>query len=234
MASRPFEKYFYHASLLKYIHLFNAIMSDLKIETERGLMEVPLHMAIGRRNDLNRNIPANSLPFATMSFGQFEINKQVTKSQRVTQSTETARSKQRIPVIINFEYNIRTKKLLEALQVLEQIYSVFTPSVDCVIKDNETLQQDQAVKIKLTGHTISDNWEGDAAESPHIDCAFTFDVYGFIYGEDYWVDDGSGQSDNTIKEIIIEMSNDMKMPWSELPTWFTVDKDGVHHPGEGD
>ncbi|AJQ20820.1 tail completion protein [Salmonella phage vB_SentM_Phi_10] len=229
--ARPFEKYFYHESLLKYIHVFNAIMSDLKVKTERGLMEIPLHMAIGRRNDLNRNVPANMLPFATMSFGQFEINKQVTKSYHNQISTATARSKQRIPIIIDFEYNIRTKKLVEMLQVLEQIYSVFTPSIDCQIKDNDTLSQDQNVKIILTSHTISDNWEGDATESPHIDCTFNFQLHGHIYGEDYWVDDGSGGGDpNVIKEIIIEMSNDLNMPWSELPEWFRVDKDGIHHP----
>ena len=78
--ARPFEKYFYHESFLKYIDLFATIMSDLKVDTERGLMEVPLHMAIGRRNDLNRNVPSNMLPFATFSFGQFEPNKSVTKS----------------------------------------------------------------------------------------------------------------------------------------------------------
>ena len=230
--AKPFEKYFYHESLLNYIHLFSTIMSDLKINTERGIMKVPLHMAIGRRNDLNRNVPSNMLPFATMSFGQFEINKQVTKSYRNRQSTQTAGAKQRIPIIIDFEYNIRTKKLIEMLQVLEQIYSVFTPSIDCVIKDNDTLEQDQNVKLQLMSHQMSDNWEGDAAESPHIDCGFMFQVHGFIYGEDYWVD-GSGQGgDEGIKEVIINMSNDLKMPWSELPEWFRVDKDGIHHPGD--
>lgn len=230
--AKPFEKYFYHESLLKYIHLFSTIMSDLKINTERGIMKVPLHMAIGRRNDLNRNVPSNMLPFATMSFGQFEINKQVTKSYHNRQSTQTAGAKQRIPIIIDFEYNIRTKKLIEMLQVLEQVYSVFTPSIDCVIKDNDTLKQDQNVKIQLMSHQMSDNWEGDASESPHIDCGFMFQVHGFIYGEDYWVD-GSGQGgDQGIKEVIVNMSNDLKMPWSELPEWFRVDKDGIHHPGD--
>lgn len=229
--AKPFETYFYHGSLLKYIHLFSAIMSKLKVKTERGLMEVPVHMAIGRRNDLNRNVPANMLPFATTSFGAFEINKQVTKSFHNRQSTVTAGAKQRIPIIIDFEYNIRTKKLAEMLQVLEQMYSVFTPSLDCVIKDNETLQQDQNVKLQLMSHQLTDNWEGEADDSPHVDCGFTFQLHGFIYGEDYWVDDGSGSgADQGIKTVIIEMSNDMKTPWSELPEWFRVDKDGIHHP----
>lgn len=229
--ARPFKKYFYHASLLKYIHVFNTIMSDLQVDTERGLMEIPLHMAIGRRNDLNRNVPANSLPFATMSFGQFEINKQVTKSYHNQIATDTARAKQRIPVIIDFEYNVRTKKLNEMIQILEQIYSVFTPSIDCVINDNETLKQDQNVKIQLINHSMSDNWEGDASVSPHVDCLFNFQLYGSIYGYDYWVDDGSGSGDGSvIKEIIIEMSSDMNTPWHQLPEWFRVDKDGVHHP----
>ncbi|AUG87760.1 tail sheath stabilizer [Klebsiella phage Menlow] len=228
---RPFQNYFYHGSLLKYIHVFNAIMSDVQVKTERGLMKVPLHMAIGRRNDLNRNTPANALPFATMSFGQFEINKQVTNSYHNKLATNTATSKQRIPIIIDFEYNVRTKKMNEMLQILEQIYSVYTPSIDCQIKDNETLKQDQVVKIQLVSHTMSDNWEGDAAESPHVDCNFMFQLHGAIYGWDYWVDDGSGTGDpNVIKEIIIEMSTDLNTPWTELPLWFTVDKDGVHHP----
>lgn len=229
--ARPFEKYFYHGSLLKYIHAFNAIMSDVQVETERGLMKVPLHMAIGRRNDLNRNVPANVLPFATMSFGQFERNTQVTKSFHLNQRTDTAKSKQRLPLIIQFEYNIRTKKMNEMIQVLEQIYSVFTPSLNFVIQDNETLKQDQTILVKLTGHTLSDNWEGGAEDSPHIDCNFTFELHGFIYGWDYWVDDGSGSGDDQgIKEVIINMSTDLKTVWSELPLWFWVDKDGTHYP----
>lgn len=230
--AKPFGKYFYHESLKKYIDLFAIIMSDLKVDTERGLMEVPLHMAIGRRNDLNRNVPSNMLPFATFSFGQFDINKQVTKAYHNRQTTATAGAKQRIPIIIDFEYNIRTKKLIEMLQVLEQIYSVFTPSIDCMIKDNETLKQDQNVKIMLMSHQMSDNWEGDASDSPHVDCSFAFQVHGFIYGYDYWVDGGGQGGDEGIKEIIIEMSNDLKTPWTELPEWFRVDKDGVHHPGD--
>lgn len=230
--ARPFKNYFYHESLLKYIHLFSTIMSDLKVNTERGIMQVPLHMAVGRRNDLNRNVPVNALPFATFSFGNFEINKQVTKSYNNSQATQTAGARQRIPIIIDFEYNIRTKKLVEMLQVLEQIYSVFTPSVDCVIKDNDTLKQDQNVKLQLVSHQMSDNWEGDASESPHIDCVFMFQLHGFIYGEDYWVDDDGQGGGKGIKEVIIHMSNDLKMPWTELPEWFRVNKNGIHHPGD--
>lgn len=230
--AKPFEKYFYHESLKKYIDLFAVIMSDLKVNTERGLMEVPLHMATGRRNDLNRNVPSNMLPFATFSFGQFEVNKQVTKTYHNRQTTGTAGAKQRIPIIIDFEYNIRTKKMIEMLQVLEQIYSVYLPSIDCVIKDNDTLQQDQNVKIMLMNHQMSDNWEGDATDSPHIDCTFMFQIHGFIYGYDYWVDNGGGGDPNGIKEVIIELSNDLKTPWTELPEWFRVDENGVHHPGD--
>lgn len=229
--ARPFQKYSYHGSLLVYIHAFTTVMSDLQVNTERGLMKIPVTMAIGRRNDLNRNVPANTLPFATTSFGQFDINKQVTKSYHLKQATGTARSKQRIPIVIQMEYNVRTKKLNEMLQVLEQMYSVFTPSLNFTLKDNETLKQDQTVLVKLTGHTLSDNWEGDASESVHVDCAFTFDLHGFIYGYDYWVDDGSGTGDDGgIKEVIINMSTDLKTVWSELPLWFTVDKDGTHYP----
>lgn len=234
MANRPFEKYFYHESLYNYISLFAIIMSDMKVDTERGMMEIPLHMAIGRRNDLNRNVPANALPFATFSFGNFTINKQVTKNQHVSISNDNAVSHQRVPIIIEFEYSVRTKKLNEMLQILEQIYSVFAVSVDCVIRDNNTLKQSQNIKLKLTGHSIADNWEGDASESPHVDCTFNFELHGFIYGDDFWVNDGTGGSKIGIETIIIEMSNDMKTPWSELPEWFRVDKDGVHHPGEGD
>lgn len=234
MASRPFEKYFYHESLYNYISLFSTIMGDMKVKTERGIMQIPLHMAIGRRNDLNRNVPTNSLPFATMSFGNFTINKQVTKNQHISISSDSARSRQRVPIIMEFEYNVRTKKMNEMLQILEQIYSVFAVSVDCIIKDNNTLKQSQNIKLKLTGHQLSDNWEGDGEDSVHVDGAFTFEMHGFIYGDDFWVDDGSGSKDVGIDTIIIEMSNDMKTPWSELPEWFRVDKDGVHHPGEGD
>lgn len=230
----PFEKYFYHGSLHAYNSLFTLIMGDLKIKTERGLMAIPLSMANGRRNDLNKNQPSNVIPFATTAFGAITINKQATTSYQMKQATVTARAKQRIPIILEMEYNVRTKKLGEMLQVIEQIYSVFTPSIDVILEDNDSLRQSQNIKIKLMSHQLQDSWEGDGTSPVHVDCGFNFEVHGFIYGRDLWVSGGNPPDPDgpLINEVIIKMSPDMDTPWTQLTDWFTVDEDGVHHPGD--
>lgn len=230
----PFQKYVYHGSLLNYLHLFNTIMSRVQVKTERGLMQIPITMTAGRRNDLNRNVPANSLPVATMSMTDLSINKQITGNYQNNLMTSNSIGRQRIPIILNLTYNVRTKKMYEMLQVVEQILLVFTPSLNCSIKDNDTLMQDQVIKIQLEGQSITDNWEGEGTESNHTDGEFSFSLHGFVYGEDIWVKDpnGGGQNAPVIEEIVIERGVDMRTPWTELDPWFTVDKDGVHHPDE--
>lgn len=236
----PFEKYVYRGSLFRYLELFSVIMSRLKIYTERGLMEVPITAAVGRRNDLNRNQPVNSLPVATYMLGDsFEVNKAISASYKNRLSSAHATSIQRIPVILPLEYNLKTKKYGDMLQAIEQIYSTFIPSIDVTMEDAKTLKQEQNIKIRLLSHNVVDNWENDGVTPIWYGCTFMFELHGFIYGYDFWNDtdggEGGGDPSNphVINEIIVQLSTDMKTPWQDLEEWFRVDKDGVHHP-EGD
>jgi len=229
----PLSKYYYHGSLHNYLMLFSTIMSEMKVKTERGLVQVPVSVAVGRRSNLNKQQGSNALPFATMMFGDsFEVDKSSTSNKGNQLVSDNARSKNRLPIIIPLEYNVRTKKYGEMMQIVEQIYGSFFPALDCRIVDNNTHQQNQNIKIKLTGHTVIDNWEGEGTEPTHFDGSFNFELYGFLYGYDYWVKgDGDDEEDpNRIKQVIIERGLSMDIHWSELPEWFRVDKDGVHHP----
>lgn len=235
----PFEKYVYRGSLFRYLELFSVIMSRLQIDCERGLVQVPITAAVGRRNDLNRNQPVNSLPVATYMLGEsFEINKAVTSSYKNRLSSEHATSVQRIPIILPVEYNLKTKKYGDMLQAIEQIYSTFTPSIDVTMEDARTLKQEQNIKIKLLNHSVIDNWENDGVTPIWYGGSFQFEIHGFIYGYDFWndTDGGEGGGDPTnphvIKEVIVQLSTDMNTPWQDLDEWFRVDKDGVHHPGD--
>lgn len=231
----PFEKYFYHGSQAIYLTTFSVIMSDLKVNSERGLVQIPNSTAMGRRNNINKQQSSNSLPYATISMGNsFEIDKTATSSARNQMSSENARSKNRLPIILPIEFNVRTKKPGEMYQIIEQIYGNFYPSLDCVIKDNNTHQQDQSIKFKILSHDVQDNWEGDGTEPVHYDGTFNFEVYGYLYGYDYWVKgrDGQDVDPNKIMTIIIDRGLSMDIHWSDLPEWFRLDKDGVHHPGD--
>ncbi|AVO22977.1 proximal tail sheath stabilization protein [Erwinia phage vB_EamM-Bue1] len=230
--SGPFNKHFYNGTQELYLALFSTIMAELKIDTERGLMQVPLATAIGRRNNLNRQQGSNTLPFATIMYGSsFEIDKSVTTNRNNQLVTPTARSANRLPVIFPMTYNVRCKKYGEMMQIVEQIYAAFYPSLDCRIRDSQSLQHEQGVHFKITGHNIDDNWEGEGVEPQHIDAEFTFEFHGYLYGRDFWTKgEGSDVDPTLIKEVIIELGQDMQMHWSDLPEWFRVDKDGVHHP----
>lgn len=229
----PFEKYYYHESLQRYLMLFSVIVSDLKVDTERGLVQVPNSTSLGRRNNINRQQSSNSLPYATIVLGSsFEVDKSATSSKQNQLITENARAKNRLPVIIPLEYNVRTKKYGEAMQIVEQFYGNFYPSMDCAIEDNNTLKQRQNIKIKLLSHDIQDNWEGDGTEPLHYDLSMNFELYGYLYGYDYWVKgrDGDGEDPNKIMTVIIDRGLTMDIHWSDLPEWFRVDKDGTHYP----
>lgn len=227
----PLIKHFYNGSIEIYLNMFSAVMSRLKVDTERGLMEIPLSMSRGYRNSLNKQQNTNTLPFATYVDGNFQIDKSATSNKNNRMVTETARAANRIPIIVPLEYNVRTKKYGEMLQIIEQIYSVFYPSLDGIIKDNVSLNQDQTVKIQLVDHNVTDNWEGDGTEPLSYDCTFNFNLYGSLYGYNYWVKgDGSEEDPTLIKEVIIERGLSMSVMWPDLEWWFTVDKDGTRYP----
>ncbi|AFX93517.1 proximal tail sheath stabilization [Serratia phage phiMAM1] len=235
----PFEKYVYRGSIFRYLELFSVVMSRLKIDTERGLMQVPITAAVGRRNDLNRNQPVNALPVATYMLGDsFEINKAITSSYKNRLTSDHAVSIQRIPIILPVEYNLKTKKYGDALQAIEQIYTTFTPSLDVTMEDAKTLKQEQNIKIRLLSHSVIDNWENDGVTPIWYGTTFNFEIHGFIYGYDFWNDtdggEGGGDPNNphVIKEVIVKLSTDMNTPWQDLDEWFRVDKEGVHHPGD--
>lgn len=230
MAYQPFEKHYYNGDIKRYIFLLDSILSRIQIKTERGLVEIPMSTSMGRRNDVNRGQPTNIAPVGILSIGStIEIDKTQTTSHRNNIQSGTNGSVQRasIPITIPFDYQLKTKKLDEALQVFEQIIGWFTPSLDCRVVDNNGLELYRNVKIKLISHSITDNWEGDGNTALEVNSIYNFELHGHMYRDA----DGDGTGNNGgIQEIIIQLGQgSMGIPWDHLDPWFEVDKDGIHH-----
>lgn len=231
----PLDNFFYNQSLERYASLFSIVLSRLKIMSEGKYKVIPLNPASGRRFDQKNKTSNNHLPAATFTLtGDFEINKSVTNTMQNKLKTSNAVSKNRLPIVIPMEYNVRCKKRYEIFQILEQLYVSFYPSMDCRVTDNLSLQQDQNVKIKILSHQVSDNFEGEGEEQEFYECNVQFEVHGYLYGYNSWVKDPDGGGDDdkpagVIETVIVQTSDDLKRHWSELDPWFYVDKDGTHH-----
>ncbi len=231
----PVENYYYNMSFEKYAALFSIIHSKLKIMSEGKMVQIPLLPLSGRRFKTKNKTAQNQLPMATFLLsGDCEVDKSSTKSRNLKVKTDTGILKNGIPVIIPVEYNVRCKNRTQIWQIIEQLYGAFYPSADCRIKDNDSLLQDQNVKIKILSHQVLDNYEGDGTELECVDATFNFEIHGNIYGYPFWTkkndDDGTeeGKVKGVIEEVVVELSTDLKKEWFELEHWFTVDKDGTH------
>lgn len=230
--AQPFEKFYYNGDVERYIRLMVAVMSRIKINSERGLTEVPLTVGMGRRNDMNRGQASNLLPMGVLVIGEdVTVDKTQTTHHRLTLRADVggATQRNRIPIVLPFSYYVKTKKASEAFQIQEQILGEFTPSLDCRVVDNEGLEVYQNIKMKLMTMTITDNWENDGVTPLSSESTYNFELYGYIYRNGDT--DGSGL-DTEIKEIIVDLGTDMDIPWTDLKPWFTVDVDGVHPADE--
>ncbi|QZI90459.1 hypothetical protein MYOV003v1_p0135 [Vibrio phage 207E48.1] len=180
-----FTKHFYHKTTRTYTAVLTAIMSELQVNTENKLVQIPITPLGGTRDKPDGISPTNGVyPRGTLAFVGYvpEDERQLSNNQhRHRTSDNTSTQLMRMPMGYQFRVAYRFKKADEAYQVIEQVVPAFSPSLDFRWEDNADLGNHQNLKVKLDSFEIDDNWEGDSEEPDYHDVSFTFTLSGHLY-----------------------------------------------------
>ena len=177
--------YYYNGTIKKIIAVFGSIFNNIhtaKIVDGKmtNISRVPL--AYGPKEHtlarLNYNndpkypdeTPLVAVKVPRMSFQISSINYDTgSKLNRLNQTLipipDTTYLKQRqwqsVPYIIGIQLSVYARNQDDALQIVEQIFPIFTPEYTIAVKDLEGPNTSIDVPITLTGVTFSDDYEGN-------------------------------------------------------------------------
>jgi hypothetical protein len=177
--------YYYNGTIKKIIAVFGSIFNNIHIAKivdgkMTNISRVPL--AYGPKEHtlarLNYNndpgypdtTPLVAVKVPRMSFQISSIEYDTgSKLNRLNQTlipiSDTTLSKQRqwqsVPYIIGIQLSVYARNQDDALQIVEQIFPIFTPEYTIAVKDLEGPNTSINVPITLNGVTFSDDYEGN-------------------------------------------------------------------------
>ncbi|CAM0001282.1 tail sheath stabilizer [Vibrio phage K469] len=198
-----FKKHYYHKTTRSYGAVLMAIFSDLKVDTEGKLVEIPITPLTGIRDKSDGQSPTNGVyPRGTLGFESYvtDDERQLNNNQHRLRNEDMDKSQlMRVPMGYQFKVSYRFKKADEAYQVVEQVVPAFQPSLDFKWKDNNDLSNTQNVKVKLDSFEIEDNWEGSGDEPDYHDVTFIVTMSGYMYRR-------TTTGSDEIKHVVIDLA----------------------------
>lgn len=221
-----FSNYFYSGNIRLYQVALEAALVDLQVKIGDKLVQVPMFSSSGERSTYVTATPPdyeNVFPRATIKLLDIEPDEDRQLNVNLPLSCGGA-GVRRVPTprIFSYEYTAVTKKRSHALQIIEQIISVFSPFAVFRIKDNPRHMGKTDIKVKVQYRPIEDNYQS-SEEPVSYTVSLLFFVSGNIYSYQGYDDDQSGV--NVIEEVILETNESGSMAQDPLDHWFTVDKD---------
>lgn len=220
-----FAEYFYSGNIRLYQVALEAALVDLKVKIGDKLVQVPMFSSSGERSTYVTATPPsyeNEFPRATLKLLDIEPDEDRQLNINIPLSCGAA-GVRRVPTprIFSYEYTAVTKKRSHALQIVEQILTVFSPFAVFRIKDHPLHKSKTDIKVKVQYRPIEDNYQN--SEEP---VSYTVSLLFFVSGNIY---SRSGYDGNTgagvITEVIVETNESGSMTQDPLDPWFSV-KDG--------
>lgn len=195
------DKVFYGGQIRKYTAIVGSLFADLYICREsqgkkKDFVKVPIKYGPGflrnRKDKDNPNI-VTGLVLPAMSFELISLTPDSTRktapyirfrpshsnpddlySEDVTRSA--------LPHDITYNLYIRARNIEDTLQIVEQIISAFNPQVTIKIIDNNALEIDREITIKLEqNYEYSDNYENSQEDERFVEVTMNITVKGYIY-----------------------------------------------------
>ena len=217
----PFANHFYHERVIRYSRFLGSILSDLKIDTEGKLVRLPLEYLGGIRDQSSAVYSAGVLPKMTLRFIGLEVNSEKVLNGNRKQTYGSQVQDQRLPVFLDFEWCIRTKKQNDLFQVQEQVLMAMYPTFDIKVMSGDDTQVVENLKIYLTSYDFVDSFEGTGEEPNNYDLTFMVRIEGgWFYGRS--LNDTTDPAAYIIKEVDINISTDYDKPFSDERPWFNI------------
>lgn len=193
------EQHFYNKTINTYTSIFGSVFNDIKISRANGKMiNVPISYSLKQKYDVRNteNKEPNAarykmilprLGFQLVGVSPDPIrrtNKMNRLVQNVNRSTAPSVSAQynRNPYVFQYQLFIKTKNIDELWQIVEQILFYFNPTIRVRAKDNESLDENSIITIKLTNSGVDTIVEGSFEDTEVFEVTMDFELEGWLYG----------------------------------------------------
>lgn len=226
-----FKNYFYNGNIRLYQVALEAALVDLKIMVGDKLVQVPMFSSSGERSTYVSDTPPsyeNIFPRATLKLLDIEPDEERQLNVNIPLNCGVGKpTKVPTPRIFSYEYTALTKKRDHALQIIEQILSVFSPYAVFRIKDHPNHSNKTDIKVKVQYRPIEDNFS-DSEEPVSYTVSILFLVSGNIYNGSNNTNPDEG---GVIEEVIFETNESGLMNQDPLDYWFSVKEDNGDNNG---
>lgn len=192
------ENHFYHKTISLYTAIFGNCFTDIKVVRSDGKeIKVPISYAAKQkynvRNEENedpdlvrfmKRTPRMSFRLTSWQRDSVRVkNKmhQLTNIHSVGLDGTHKVQYNRVPYIFTFSLDITTKYLDDMLQIFEQLAVSFNPSIQVVVKDNPSLDDQSAITITMNDSAMEDSFEGIYETGREITCTLNFTLEGYLY-----------------------------------------------------
>ncbi|QGZ16170.1 hypothetical protein Kuja_1780 [Vibrio phage vB_VchM_Kuja] len=216
-----FKNYFYNGNIRLYQVALEAALVDLKIMVGDKLVQVPMFSSSGERSTYITAKPPsyeNEFPRATIKLLDIEPDEERQLNINIPFNCGVGKpTRVPTPRIFSYEYTAITKKRSHALQIVEQIISVFSPFAVFRIKDHPNHKNKTDIKVKIQYRPIEDNFSD--SEEP---VSYTVSILFLVSGNIYSGDGDTSTPVNVIEEVILETNESGSMTQDPLDRWFSV------------
>lgn len=212
---------FYNANIRKTIAVFGSMFNDIhvirkdELDVVQNDIKVPLSYAQKQawhtklRKDLAANDPSTNLTLPRMAFEMTGLSydparKTSTFNKRLVSGANPDQKRlmrQEIPYNMDFELNIVSKNIEDALQIVEQILPFFQPDLNVPINFNTEFGMTKDVPFILDSQSPDDNYEAGFADNRMITWTFSFTAKSWI---SFPIVDAA-----IIKKTIIQIANNI-------------------------
>lgn len=192
------ENYFFHNTIQLYVGAFGSIFDEISIKRGSKEIKVPIAYTNKKRYvirdeqnpDPNKVRIKSQLPRMSYTLTGFYrdnsrvLNRMTTLIQPGNRNAIGGLNSQRNRVPYNFQFrlNIKTKNIVDLLQIVEQICVYFNPSIVINVLDNPDLDMENSLPVNLmTNDGIGDLSEGSFETEEIIETSLDFELEGYLY-----------------------------------------------------
>lgn len=193
------ENFFFHNTIQTYVGVFGSVFDEIKIKRSASkFIKVPIAYSIKKRYDVrneqnpdpNKARVKNQLPRMsfTMTGMQKDSTRILNRMNNIVQPGDRklpeglATQRERVPYNFQFRLDIKTKNIVDMLQIMEQIIVYFNPSIVVTVIDNPDLDLNTAIPIRLLNTSgFADLFEGAFEDEEIIESSLDFELEGYLY-----------------------------------------------------
>lgn len=219
----PFSNYFDNGAIIRYGQVLASVFSELKVEVEGRIVRIPIEY-MGGIKDFDKVTNTVSVGLSsTLKFAGVTIPEEGVPNKNLTEvMSDGAIERPPLPVILQYEYNLKFKKMIDATRALEQI--IFHTYPHLTLKVINTRGVPEVLSITATSYELNNNYAGDGEEPDSYELTFMLDmVGGKLHGSDL-SQGGTSDKYTVIKEVDIYYGfyQDIPTNLTESGTWMKL------------